>query len=84
MVFFAKKLNVLKKFCSKPDFLEEVDNAFFELNFSVWVSTCKRVFLTSFGPKTIEFGHFSTNFMSKFFQVLKAIFEKIHVFLREF
>ena len=84
MFFFAEKLNVPKFFYLKPDFLEEVGNAFFELDFSVWFFTCERVFLTSFGLKTIEFGCFRTNFMSKFFQVLKAIFEIIHVFLREF
>ena len=67
VVFFPEKLNIPKKNCSKPDFLEEDGNAFFELDFSVLFLTCKRVFLTSFGPKTIEFGHFSTNFMSKFF-----------------
>ena len=39
-----KNLIFQKKYYLKPDFSEEVSNAFFEVDFSVWFFTCKRVF----------------------------------------
>ena len=79
---FDQKMCFLQLCCSSTESLNR--------ECLVWMKTSAssfwlvNSFLTIFSPKTIEFGHFSTDFSSKFFQVLEAIYSNIRKFSRFF
>ena len=80
----CQKPEVWLTFSQKLTFREFFSKKFVRFRLPRLVSDWWTSLSAIFGPKTIYFGHFSTNFGSTFFQVLRSLIGFFHVFLRAF